>query len=35
MAFQVGVGLDGELVVNPEMGVAAMSRLNLTIAGTV
>ncbi|CAM9842027.1 unnamed protein product [Ascophyllum nodosum] len=32
----VTVGLDGEgeLVVNPEMAVAAMSRLNLTIAGT-
>lgn len=25
---------DGELVVNPEMAVAAMSPLNLTIAGT-
>ena len=32
--LQVGMDSEGELVINPEMAVAAMSPLNLTIAGT-
>lgn len=30
----VGMDAEGELIINPEMDVAAMSRLNLTLAGT-
>lgn len=31
---QVGMDTEGELIVNPDMEIAAMSPLNLTIAGT-